>query len=226
MFSKHVLWKEEGLDEFIQQMGKMFSKNDVNVINNIINLIMKMVFLFLSEKHPVVNIRAIEIFQNLLKTIMDSKTKLEYDFTITDNILIKIKEKVGDVNNKVRAKSVDLYTFMLKTPICDYNNLLSELVEDELRLWDAKKIQKSSKLILGKLSIFENVINDYNNALKDKRTESNTFPFNLLNQYIFENINHSKAEIRKLTRLIIIKEYKLWGFKKLEPFLKKLKSKS
>ena len=224
VFSKNILWKDEGLEEFGKSIYKLFSStiNKGNEINNIINLIMKMVYTFLCEKHPQVCIRSIEIFEILLTEIKNSKTNLNYDFTITDRILIKIKEKLGDVNAKLRGRAVDLYSFMLKQESCDYNNLLSELVEDELKQIDSRKVIRSSKMILGKLSIFNNVFEDFNNALKDKRTEMNTFPFNLSSTYVIEKINHSKSEVRKLDSEIILKMYKIFGFKKLEPHLKKV----
>jgi centrosomal protein CEP104 len=96
------------------------------------------------------------------------------------------------------------------------------LVEDELKQIDTRKVIRSSKMILGKLSIFNNAFEDFDMALKDKRTEINTFPFNLICTYTIEKINHSKSEVRKLDREIIIKMYKIFGFKKLEPHLKKV----
>ncbi len=220
MFSKNILWKDEGLDLFNKTVPKIFEDNINNSkeISNLINLTMKMLNSFLSEKHPQVSIRSIEIFETLLNQIKQSKASLNYDLTITDRILLKIKEKVGDVNTKLRNRAVDLYGYMLKQDFCDYNNLVSELVEDEIK----HKITRSSKMILGKLSIFQNVFNDFDNAIKEKRTDMNSFPFIFVSTYVIENICNSKSEVRKLARTVLILMYKLFNYKKLEPLLKKV----
>ena len=141
---------------------------------------------------------------------------MSYYFNITDNILIRIKEKLADVNLKLRNKAIDLYFFMLKQNFCDYNSLLSELLEEEFRHIDSKKVQKSSKVIFCKLSIFDNVFDDFNNAVTEKRTELNTFPLNIILNYTVENLSHSKSEIRKIARKILLKINQAFGFKKIE----------
>ena len=203
-------------------MDEMFTENTEN-LNQLINLTMKFVHIFLNEKHPQIPIRSIDIFQNLLKKIeiLTKKQKLNYDFNITDNILIKIKDKLGDVNIKLRAKAVDLYCFMLKQNFCDYNNLLSELLEEEFKHIDSRKIIKTSKIINGKLSIFDNVFDEFQNALNEKRTEINTFPLNLILSYTVENLSHSKSEIRKISRNVLVKISAIFGYKKIENSLKK-----
>lgn len=226
LFSKNILWKDEGLDFFNKTLPTMFNEGGKtgNETNTIINLVMKMIFTFLSEKHPQVCIRSIDIFETLLDQIKKSNANLNYDFNVTDNILTKIKEKLGDVNPKLRNKAVELYCHMLKQDSCDYNNLISELVEEELKHIDSKKVTKSSKMIIGKLSIFDTVFDDFPNAIKEKRTDTTSFPSILVSTYVIENIPHSKSEVRRLARSALIKMYKIFGFKKLEPLLKKVDS--
>lgn len=229
LFSRNILWKEEGLEDFNKCLPNIFSESckaesvkSGNEIDVLINLILKMLFLFLCEKHPQTSIRSMDIFETLLSEIKKATVKLNYDINLTDNILLKIKEKLGDVNAKVRNKAVCLYSFMLKQDFCDYHNLLSELIEDEMKRLDIKKVIRSSKMILGKLSIFNQVFKEFDIAVKDKRTDVNTFPFNLIATYVIENINHSKSEVRKLDREVIIKICKIFGFKRLEPLIKKV----
>ena len=194
IFSKQVLYKEEGLELFMNSFKNIM--NDSN-INNIINLTLKMVQILLSDKHPQVCIRVIDIFEKLLERIKSSKEKLSYDLNITENVLIRINEKLGDVSQKVRNRSVELYTNILQQKFCDYNNVLIELVKDENIKINVSKTYKvsSSRVILGKLSIFINVFHDFDKAISDKRTELNSFPFlpiatfftdNIMIQYIYK----------------------------------------
>jgi hypothetical protein len=214
IFSKQVLYKEEGLEIFHKAMGGIYT--DPNSINNHINLTMKMLFMLLCEKHPHVSIRAIDIFMNLLGIIKNSTQKLNYDFTITDNILNKINEKLGDTIPKVRNKAVDLYCFMLKQSFCDYNNLLNELTKTEGRA------RISSKVVLGRLGIFTKVFDEFDNAVKDKRTDLQSFPFISIATFVIENINHAKSEVRKDVREVSLKMCKIFGFKKLKPLFEKV----
>ncbi len=218
LFSRNILYKDEGLDTINKTIPSIFQNPDSSEINKLINLLMKMLYSFLSEKHPQVSIRSIEIFETLLKEIKKSTAALNYDMNVTDRILLKINEKVGDVNPKLRNRAVELYGFMLKQDFCDYNNLVTELVEDELKY----KIPRSSKMIIGKLSILENVFRDFNSAVSEKRTDMNSFPFLPIATYVSEKISHNRSEVRKLGRNVLIAMYVLFGYKKLEPLLKKV----
>ena len=55
---------------------------------------------------------------------------------------------------------------MLTLDFCDYNNLISELLEEELRHYDSKYIPKSPHLIIGKLEIFRSVFDSFDEHRK------------------------------------------------------------
>ena len=163
---------------------------------------------------------------NLIKNI--NSKDLTYDFGITDTILIKIKEKVGDINSKIRKKAVGLYTFMMKKDFCDYNNLIKELIQDDKVLSNPSNLSlvgkpiKSPKLVLGKLDIFEYVLKDFESAIKENRTDIASFPFNKVLNYICVNLTHPKSEVRKSARNVVTVAKNQFGYKKIEPFLRKV----
>ena len=223
LFSKQILWKEEGFDLFIAKMPDMFnSKDSSSDVNNLITLVMKLVMLFLEEKHPSTVIKTLDIVKLLLDSIKQHRTQLNIDLNITDSMLTKIKSKLGDVMPKVRTKTVELYCYMLTLDFCDYNNLISELIEEELKHIDSKYIPKSSKLILGKLEIFNKAFDDFQNAVQTKRTDMETFPYNLVSNYLILNVTHSKSEVRKMTRLVIGKFIKIFGTKTIQKKLERV----
>ena len=223
LFSKQILWKEEGFDLFIAKMPDMFSSKDSSSdVNNLITLVMKLVMLFLEEKHPSAVIKTLDIVKLLLDSIKQHRTQLNIDLNITDSMLTKIKSKLGDVMPKVRTKTVELYCYMLTLDFCDYNNLISELIEEELKHIDSKYIPKSSKLILGKLEIFNKAFDDFQNAVQTKRTDMETFPYNLVSNYLILNVSHSKSEVRKMTRLVIGKFIKIFGTKNIQKKLERV----
>ena len=184
---------------------------------------MKLVMIFLEEKHPNIIIKTLIIIKNLLDSIKNNKTKLNIDLNITDNMLIKIKKKLGDVNPKVRNKVVELYSYMLTLDFCDYNNLINELIEDELKHHDdIKIIPKSSKVIMKKLEILNSAFDDFNNSIKSKRTDMESFPSSLVLDYLIMNVTHSKSEIRKYSRMLIGKFINIFGIKNMKKKLEKI----
>ena len=236
IFSKQILWKEEGLKKFLEEeindvldykvsdevkKTKNVDKGD-NITNKIITSIMKLSMELIEEKHPSVIIKTLEILKQLFEYIKKHGTKLNIDLNVTDSVLTKIKKKLGDANKKVRAKAVSLYCYMLTLDFCDYNNLISELLEEELRHYDSKYIPKSPNLIIGKLEIFNSVFDDFNDAVNSKRTNLDSFPSNLVMDYLILNVNNNKSEVRKLSRANISKFIGIFGVNKIKKKLEKI----
>jgi hypothetical protein len=111
---------------------------------------------------------------------------------------------------------------MLTLDFCDYNNLISELLEEELKHSDSKYIPKSPNLIMGKLSIFNKVFDEFDDAINSKRTTKESFPSNLVMDYLIINVNNNKSEVRKLTRAIISKFIRIFGVNKIKKKLEKI----
>ena len=219
IFSKQILWREEGLILFIEKINDILQKN--NNSNEIISMILKLSMILLEEKHPSGVIKTLEIIKQLFEYIKKHDVKLNIEPKVTDGVLIKIKEKLGDINPKVRAKSVSLYCYMLSLNFCDYNNLISELIEEDIKN-NNKYIPKSSNLILGKLDIFINIFNNFDDAIKMKRTNKEEFPSFLLMEYLIYNISHNKPEVRKKTRNAINLLLKNFGIQKFKKKLEKI----
>ena len=225
IFSKQILWKEEGLNILLDNLTNILNykeDNNPNLINIIITQIMKLVMIIIEEKHPSIIIKILDVLRNLFEYLKENNTKLNIDASTTDSILFKIKQKLGDVNPKVRAKSVSLYCFLLSLNFCDYNNLISELLEEELKHYDLKYIPKSNNLIMGKLDIFISVFTNFNEALTSKRTKIETFPSNLVIDYLIMNVSHNKSEIRKKTRFAISQFIRIFGAMKFKKKFEKI----
>ena len=211
--------------------------------NKYIVLLIDIIYNFLDDKHPSIVYKCLDIFTNILEAIEEKskKSKVAYDFTITKKILNKIKEKLNDISKKVRIKASELYCFMLNTDFCEYNTLLIELIENEvfnhfnkylLKLNSNNKYKyklashdnninyinkhenKSSKqLIIAKMDIFLQVLKNFDNAVKMKKTDKLKFPKNILGDFIIMNINHPKDDVREITKDVMIKFIEIFGNK-------------
>ncbi len=219
IFSKQILWKEEGLIIFAEKIEEILTQN--NNSSDIISLILKLSMTLLEEKHPSIVIKTFKIIIKLFELIKKNNIALNIQGSIADGLLTRIKQKLGDVNLRVREKAVSLYCYMLSLNFCDYNNLIAELVE----LKDkniSKYIPKSSNLILGNLDIFINIFNNFDDAINMKRTSKEEFPSILLMDYLIYNISNNKPEIRKKTRYAINLLLKNFGIPKFKKKLEKI----
>ena len=237
IFSKQILWKDEGLENLKKKINdvldyKVSEENKINIdnenkskteiTNEIVASIMRLSMEILEEKVPAFIIKALKILRELFEYIKVHGTKLDIDLNITDSVLTKIKRRLGDANRKVREEVVSLYCYMLTLDFCDYNNLISELLEEELKHTDSKYIPKSSNLIMGKLGIFNSVFDKFDDAVNNKRTTKESFPSNLVMDYLILNVNNNKSEVRKLTRAIIGKFIRIFGVNKIKKKLEKI----
>ena len=237
LFSKQVLWKDEGLENFKNNINDVLdykvseenkdkinneNKSKTEITNEIVSSIMRLSMEILDEKVPAFIIKSLKILYGLFDYIKVHGTKLDIDLNITDSVLTKIKRRLGDANRKVREEAVKLYCYMLTLDFCDYNNLISELLEEELKHSDSKYIPKSPNLIMGKLSIFSKVFDEFDDAVSSKRTTKESFPSNLVMDYLILNVNNNKSEVRKLTRAIISKFIRIFGVNKIKKKLEKI----
>ena len=225
IFSKQILWKKEGLNILIENLGKILEykeENEKNIINIAITQIMKLSMILIEEKHPLIVNLTLEIIKKLFDYIKYKNINLKIDSKVTESLLIKLKQKLGDVNAKVRDNAVKLYCFMLTLNFCDYNNLISELLEEEFMHYKLKTIMKSNILIMGKLDILISAFNNFSDVINSKRTNLESFPSNLVLDYLIMYVSHNRSEIRKKTRLAISKFIKIFGIPKFKKKIEKI----
>lgn len=229
LFSKQILYREEGLDTLNNKLNNLFDNSlDKNILKSNVNLSFKLLIQQLNEKHPQIVIKSIDIFIKMLIKIQEIKYKPnESDTSLTDTLLSKIKNKIGESNRKIRKKAVELYSFLLKQDLCEYNNLIIELIDDELNLnsnisiiKNKNMFTKSSQVVLGKLEILETVFDQFTIAIDKNKTSLSRFPFDSVLNYIVKNLSNPKSEVRNLARIVCLQMYNTFGFKKMEKILK------
>ena len=247
IFSKFIYYKEEGFDTLKIKVKEIINEQkNTSEANKYIVMLIDIIYNFLDDKHPSIVYKCLDIFSNILEAIEEKsrKSQVSYDFTITKKILNKIKEKLNDISKKVRKKASDLYCFMLETDFCEYNTLLIELIENEVyshynkylltinknnrfkfNLYDnynynsKYEVKSSKQLIITKMDIFLRVLNNFNDAIKKKKTDKQKFPKNILGDFIIMNINHPKDDVREITKDVMVKFIGIFGnniFKKMQ----------
>lgn len=240
IFSKSMGYRKEGLQSLNKKIPEILNKeSDTKEANKYLVLLMDIIYLFLRSKHASIVFEALDIFNNILKAI-NNKSKqnnINYDFTITKKILNKIKEKLNDISKLVREKAENLYYIMLDSDFCDYNTLLAELIEKELiyqfnKFLEFKKNnnnneyspydeynnyniisedKSSNHLIITKLNIFLKALENFDDSVRKNKTSKESFPQNLLGDFIIININHPNNEIREIAKKLLIRFIDIFG---------------
>ena len=209
---------------FIQKIDEILNNNNDERINVIINEIMNLTIILLEEIHPSIVLKALELLRRLLEYIQKCNIELEIDVLkkrLINEVLFKIKLKLGDVNPKVRNNCISFYCDLLTLKFLDYNKLITELVIDEIKN-NNKYSTKSGNLIVGKINIIINALSNFENAITMKRTDKISFPSNLLMDYLINNISHNKYEIRKQSRSAMKLLFKIFGIEKFKKNLEKI----
>ena len=218
IFSNEIIFKEEGLNILLNKIGEIIQnyENDYNIIiSSIFNLCLKL----LDESHPSLIIKVFEVITKLLNYLENNKMKVNLEKNITNEIVLKIKKKLGDINIKVRLKASLLYSFLLSLNFCEFDNLIEELINDN------NDINNSSiNLILVKLDILANILNNFEESVGKKLNENNNnkFPSELVFDYLVNNLNNNNFEVRKKTRYCIKLFFDIYDIEKFKNSLDKI----
>ena len=239
IFSKCMGYRKEGLKNLKEKITDILNnKSDTNETNKYILLLMEIINIFLNSKHSSIVFEALDIFNSILTAIKEKskQNNIAYDFTITKRTLRKIKEKLNDISKLVREKAENIYYIMLDSDFCEYNLLLSELIEKELiyqfnRTLEAKKNnnnqysiydiynndtiipedKSSNHLIITKMKIFLRALENFEDSVKKNKTDKQRFPKDILGDFIIMHINHPNNEVREITKKVAIRFIDIFG---------------
>jgi len=238
IFSKNIYKQEEGFDSLIQKINEIIIYEPENLIetNNYIILLINIIMMFIDDKRPIIVMKCLELFINILKAIEEKSNlnKIEYNFKISNHIIIKIKEKLSHSSKRIRQKAEELYSCMIDSEICDLNLLISELLKEETNEYNYKmnllnngnynlnsnndnemnttnnlNIFSYKCLTIIKMNILLKVFDNYEK--KTRKFNIKKFPQKIVGDYIVININKTKEEIRKITKNVLVKYIHIFG---------------
>ena len=238
IFSKNIYKQEEGFDSLNQKLNEIiiYGPENLNETNNYIILLFNIIMIFIDDKRPIIVMKCLELFINILKAIEEKSNlnKIEYNFKISKNIIIKIKEKLSHFSKRIRQKAEELYCIMIDSELCDLNFLITELLKEETDEYYYKmnllnngnynlnsnngnemsttnniNIFSYKHLTITKMNILLKVFSNYEN--KNKKFNIKKFPQKIVGDYIIININKTKEEIRKITKNVLVKYIQIFG---------------
>ena len=238
IFSKNIYKQEEGFDSLNQKINEIiiYEPENLNETNKYIILLINIIMMFIDDKRPIIVMKCLELFINILKAIEEKRNlnKIEYNFKISKHIIIKIKEKLSHFSKRIRQKAEELYCCMIDSELCDLNLLITELLREETDEYNYKmnllnngnynlnsnndnetnttnnlNIFSYKQLIIIKMNILLKVFDNHEN--KNKKFNIKKFPQKTVGDYIIININKTKEEIRKVTKNVLVKYIHIFG---------------
>ena len=242
IFSKIIEHQVMGFQELNSEVTKKIIeiKGTTQDTNKYIVSLINIFFIFLDDLRPSLVSESLELFINVLKGIKErsNSNKTEYDFKITKRLLNKIRSKLNHISKKVRTKAEELYSYMLISNFCEYNPLITELVESDVDNFYKKigvtdrtnvnlekclniilskggmsniKIDASKELIVTKMNIFSKIFFDIENNKENKVLNEKNFPKELVGDFIIINIDHPKKEVRLITKKVLNQYINIFG---------------
>ena len=213
LFAKQIQFKDEGFEILFQKLTDIFA-SDEN-IDDVISELSNAVTIFIEEKHPNTILHTFELIINIIECInLNTKIDINISKLFNERIYKKISDKLSDGSIKIRKQTVDLYIFLLKQEKINYIELINRLIEKDVKNYNNVYILQSSKAIMSKLTILKDVIESLaTNSCANANITKETFPKNVVNQYLINNALNSKSEIRKMSRYLIQKYIQIFGVK-------------
>ena len=242
IFSRILEHKVMGFQELNKEVTKKIIeiKGTTEDTNKFIVSLVNIFFIFLDDRRPSLVSESLELFINVLKGIKErsNSNKTEYNFKITKRILNGIRSKLNHISKKVRTKAEELYSYMLISNFCEYNPLITELVESDVDNFYKKigitdktdlnlekclnnilskggmsniKIDASKELIVTKMNIFSKIFSDIQHNRENKTLNEKNFPKDLVGDFIIINIDHPKKEVRLTSRKVLSQYIHIFG---------------
>ena len=242
IFSKIIEHKVIGFQELNREVTKKIIeiKGTTQDTNKYIVSLINIFFIFLDDLRPSLVSESLELFINVLKGIKErsNSNKTEYDFKITKRLLNRIRTKLNHISKKVRTKAEELYSYMLISNFCEYNPLITELVESDVDNFYKKigitdrtnlnlekclnnilskggmsniKIDASKELIVTKMNIFSKIFYDIETNKENKVLTEKNFPKELVGDFIIINVDHPKKEVRNITKIVLNQYINIFG---------------
>ena len=216
LLSNQFGYKVKGFEVLSNQLNSIFS--DENLLKIIIELI-NLESLFLDDKNNSAIIKSYQIIEKTMNKISNSDIKSNKKLLklIKERIIDKIQAKLGNGESKIREGALQLYLHILNKNILNYNSMIHNLLSNDVdnNLLNSSLNSTPNLTILSKLIIIKKILEDYDNIIKNNYSTEESFPKDLILDYIFMNIKNNKLEIKKILREVIDLAAQIFGPQKL-----------
>ena len=219
LLSNQISYKIKGFEILKNELNNIFSNlNSEDLIYELINL----ENLFLEDKNNSSLVKSFQLIKDTFLQIMVSESDIKSNKKIlkyiNDRIINKIISYLGDGEIKVRKGASDLFLFILSQNIFSYNSMITNLLNNDINQnsYNSSFNNSQNLKIYSKLNIIKNILQDYENIIDNNYSTKNTFPKDIILDYIFMNIKNNKLEIKSIIRELISIAVQIFGLEKVK----------
>ena len=213
LLSNQFGYKVKGYKILSNKLNDIFVDDKINeIIYELINL----ESLFLEDKNNSSLIQSFQIIKKTFYHIIDNETEIKKDKKllnyIKDRIMNKIISYLGDGESKIREGASQLYLNILKKNLFNFNTLVNNLLSNDINDSNYSLSNNTQNIkIFSKLNIIKNILEDYENIINNNYTTEDSFPKDIILDYICLNIKNNKLEIKTITRELLELAAQIFG---------------
>ena len=218
LLSNQIGYKIKGFQILTNELNNIFSDEQINdLLYELIGLESK----FLDDKNNSALIKSFQLiketFSQIIASDIDIKSNKKLLNYINDRIIQKIIPFLGDGEVKIRKGASELFLYILNQNILNYNSMITNLLNNDINDNVYNSFNGSQNLkIYSKLNIIKKILENYDNILEYKYSTKESFPKDVILDYIFININNKKLEIKSIIRELISLATKIFGLQDIK----------
>ena len=214
LLSNQAIYKKEGIELLINVLNKIFVSPD---IKKILLKLIELISSFLDIKKNSITYMTFKLIYQLFLYMNINKEKLKLRKNLVqllnNRIISKIVNYFNDGVERMRTEAVKLYINIIDQNVLNFDMLITDLLITDVENidYDGDEYFISPISALCKLTILENILNKYSNIIASKKSTKETFPKDIIIDYLVMNINNSRNQIKEKCRNVCNIAYQLFG---------------
>ena len=220
LLSKQIYYKSEGMKILKNKLSKIFVSSE---LNEILPVLFELIANFIEDKNSSIVFKTLDLISQIFQYMDVNSEKINIDKNlynfINDRIIQKIISFLSDGSEIVRNKAKEVFIQIIYENIISLNLLIYNLLHEDVKNKNNSHYILSPISVELKLFILKNILNNYTKIINNNLLTEDSFPKDLIIDYLIMNLNNLKNNIKDSCREVCILAFELFG---AEPFKDKL----
>ena len=220
LLSTQTYYISEGIKLLKNKLSKIFVSSE---LNDIIPVLFELIANYLEEKNSSITYKTFDLISQICQYMNVNSEKIIIDKNlnnfINNRIIQKIISFLSDGSEIIRTKAKEIFIQIIYQDIISLNSLIYNLLHKDVKNKDNSHYIVSSLSVESKLMILKNILNNYTKIINNNLSTEDSFPKDLIIEYLIINLNNLKNNIKDICREVCIIAFELFG---PEPFQDKL----